>query len=566
MMTKILLILVACLALVSPIFAVDSGEMGARFDGFITKIETKYPDLDRQISFYGALQKKLKSMRATKQKPEVMLAISQIQSLNDAHLKDLKLKSLAKAFPQVVVDNPDFQKLTNIYMPLAVNENFEFFKGNEKNRIKFEKYYPVNSLNITWLIKKPVPNGILVIFEDHSLAVVEDYTYEKKYSFEDLKKIFTKNYDTKNPYFIQDHKLIGYKYKEYKSFDESEGIYLSELKENGIDPNTALLVMDGKKYLFVQSYEIISIANESSLTGVSNRDEFIKQILDDRDTFATSDTDQILSDLRGVTLNITKNAKSNDEKIAIIYDWIIDNITYNSDFQNQGEAPFSWLETFKNRLGVCDGYTKIFFYMLSYANIPDVEIKQWMAYADATFPKFWHAWVKVGNDYYDPTFDDPIWWDKYSPKHLYFKIPKSLMYTDRFDGTDIPESIKSLTVDQRIALVLKNKYDLYNQFPNYGLMWDVRLRKSIGISYDELLTIETLKKHMTPYHVSGYQFTDKDGYTRKIKAIQFYIIDDTNLNSIFQSLWATNSTILFLEWEKPDKSLDYRIVKEIEYY
>ena len=46
--------------------------------------------------------------------------------------------------------------------------------------------------------------------------------------------------------------------------------------------------------------------------------------------------------------------------------------------------------------------------MLSLAGIHDVEVIAGHVIDAADFPQIGHAWIRIGDKYYDPTFDDPV--------------------------------------------------------------------------------------------------------------------------------------------------------------
>jgi len=48
------------------------------------------------------------------------------------------------------------------------------------------------------------------------------------------------------------------------------------------------------------------------------------------------------------------------------------------------------------------------------------------------FPIFGHAWVRIGNGYYDPSFD--VSFEKNGEKQFfYFDIPRELILANRFE-------------------------------------------------------------------------------------------------------------------------------------
>jgi hypothetical protein len=58
-------------------------------------------------------------------------------------------------------------------------------------------------------------------------------------------------------------------------------------------------------------------------------------------------------------------------------------------------------------------------------------------------------------------------------------LPRELIYTNRFDGLDIPKNLESLTLDQRKQLVLDNMYALYEKYSSYRLMQKIKNRMDL---------------------------------------------------------------------------------------
>ena len=69
---------------------------------------------------------------------------------------------------------------------------------------------------------------------------------------------------------------------------------------------------------------------------------------------------------------------------------------------------FSGIETFRDGEGVCTGYTKLMLYMLLIAGISDAEEIRGHVIDAPDFPEIGHSWIRIGERYFDPTFDDPL--------------------------------------------------------------------------------------------------------------------------------------------------------------
>jgi hypothetical protein len=251
----------------------------------------------------------------------------------------------------------------------------------------------------------------------------------------------------------------------------------------------------------------------------------------------------------------------------VIYQRILDNITYYKNYEDGNKQIFSGILTYKNKTWVCDGYTKIFAYMLSIAGIEDVEIKKWYAIDTVVFPKTWHAWVRIGKYYYDPTFDDPIWWDETKKKrvNLYYKLPYDLMYVNRFDGMVLKKEYDWLDLKAREKIVLKNMYALYNTYKDYSLMWGVKKRKYLWLSYDEDISITTLEKYNTIYEVRDSIFYNKSWEKFIINGWSYYFLDDKNIENILLDPKVDLTKSKFFKWYDQDGKIQYRLGIDLIY-
>lgn len=177
------------------------------------------------------------------------------------------------------------------------------------------------------------------------------------------------------------------------------------------------------------------------------------------------------------TNDLIKWAKTDKEKIDVIYRWITTNIKYNQQvydyFVENGvdlsttslwdnDEAFWWLKTFENRLWVCQGIARLFYYMLSIAWVKDAEVIDGKANNGEVYIE--HSWLKINGLYYDPTFD--LWgWTKNRP-YMYKWLPQDIMYASR-DYKDTYDWAKA-DWDQ-----LKEKYynELSSVYKNYKMLW-----------------------------------------------------------------------------------------------
>jgi len=445
----------------------------------------------------------------------------------------------------------------------SLENKLDTYLSKSKNIKNIELLTNLKELNsskikyLTWLNIISNTNSWIVEVKKTLSEIVSD----KYYSFDELIPFFENYLDTSNPYVFKDWVYYSYTYEKYLIFKDITEITFETLEYNWIDYKTDLLVKDNWKYYFVKDYKKVKIVSEDIIKNITNKDQFFTYLLDDL-RYYNEDYDTTIFSIKELTEKLISWKTIDEDKISTVYKWVVDNIEYNSDFKTWSDQVYSWIYTYRNKTGVCDWYTKILLYMLSFAWIDDVEVIRWYAYDNADFPDFWHAWVRIGNYYYDPTFDDPTW-IAYT-EYLYYKLPKELLYVNRFEGFEIKDNLDKLSLDERKKIVLKNMYALYEKYKDYNLMKTIKNRIYLGLSYDEDLTLEKLKNFMWYYDVDNFLFYDKNWYSKKISSLKYYIADEKTLNILVSDKNTDFSKFTLLKWTDSNWT-DYRLAYDLEF-
>ena len=258
-----------------------------------------------------------------------------------------------------------------------------------------------------------------------------------------------------------------------------------------------------------------------------------------------------------------------DDKIKTIYKYILDKLYYYRWDFNFHKEIFSWLSSYKNWYWVCDWYTKLFWYMLFFSWIENFEIKKWYVINSSDFPNVWHAWLKIDNFYYDPTFDDPIWINKnktYSD-FLYYKLPKEIIYTSRFDWFNIPDEYKWKSYDYLNLLVDSRLYNLSWKINWYKILNYYKVLKEVWFKVDNI-TINNLCNFNTCYNVDNKTYNYKDEFWKniKIKWLKYYnISNNKELKNIIKQLWFDFLNMKYFIWHFEDWSKVLRLGYDIQY-
>lgn len=504
------------------------------YDNFYQKIVEKNNSNQEVISWLESLDKKLDLAIKSSKNISSKESFLYLKKLNLEKLNELK----NNIFLQYWTDGKKYDLSKLSWNITILSDNFEYKDEKWKlYSVSFNKYYELTKNTYDFFINKWIWN--YKIFKvQNSIILSQDFILEELYSNTDLYNLFLNKLDISTWEYLVLDKGIYYYYDflptDVYSFN-SKNITLSNLEKYWFYTKSWLIVKSWDFYWFVKNYKKIKLFDEKLILWISNKQNFLKAVSDDYLKF-NSAINNILTDIKNKSLEITKNSSSEDQKILDLYKWVINNTKYYNDFTDGNNKVFSWLETFKNWTGVCDWYTKLFLYMLSFSWVDYVEIKTWFSYDSEYFPNFWHAWVKINADYYDPTFDDPNWGER--EEYLYYKIPYELMYINRFDWFAIPKNLSNLTLDQRKLLVEKNLYQIYNKYKNYPLAKTIKNKIELWFLFNEELSLDKLSQKIDTIEIINelnvmyfYDWTSK----KYIKSINYYPLTNENISWIFKN-------------------------------
>lgn len=369
-----------------------------------------------------------------------------------------------------------YQNYLKVEEVLILNSDYEYQKKGST--------YRVYSYNETLLWNKQLNIG-------QDKIRVSSYKQEKKLSYEELIPHFKHYFDYSDIYFIEDNRYKTYYSEKKLEYENIDKLYLKDLANNDIDIETDLMFKKEDKYFFAraENVRLIDLASVNSLKNIKDKKLFLKYLRDDFIKYGeTRNKDLLIKAIIKKAESITENEK---DKIKALYKWINDSLVYDiSDINNR--VIFSGVETYRNKRGVCDGYTKLFIYYLLAIGIEDVEQIPGVVFDSEDFWTVRHAWVRIGDKYYDPTFENTTTKDK---DNIYFALPKEVFYGDRKDGLDIPKELEDSTLDQRKKLVLKRYKTILDNYSYkvYPLLDYYQLRLEVGRGFEKL-TINDLAR------------------------------------------------------------------------
>ena len=463
------------------------------------------------------------------------------------------------------VSHPDYiQDLASwgkqIYV---VNDVFDFVDENTIKKVRFSKFFPIDATSnfrqlnsLDWII--------LYSLGDKKYRLIPEYILEEKVAFSDLQEVFDVFITDQTNYTQQWRDFYGYIYQKFKVIQDTYWVFLSDLERLGISTQNHILSRsDEWEYRFVIDFEKKKLINGDILDGVVDKQTFLLHVLDDKIDL-TTDTDRDFQKLKNITQSLVVNTDTQN-KIAVIYDWVLNNVEYTREIDLEDSKIFSGIDTFVNNDGVCTGYTKLTSYMMMFAGVRDTEVIRGSVIDARDFPQIGHAWMRIGNRYYDPTFDDPVGAleDKTAAEYKYYNLPKDLLYTNRFDYEDTPESYKTLSLQARNDIVAREIYTAssrYSPDSGYLLLKPAHFRKQHNISIDTQITPQVLAQSITIYRVDGNNFSFNDNAVQKqIRSLKFFSLNEDNTESILNQLQYNLTDHYLFDWELPNGTREYRL-------
>lgn len=190
-----------------------------------------------------------------------------------------------------------------------------------------------------------------------------------------------------------------------------DGIYEISIQLKDAQYAPFIIVKNGIASFYQSENNATDILSDGYIRSMNPKD-----ILNtDPDLYNTTETNLTMSqsqsdELHQLALDITNGLSSDYEKAKAIYQWVTDHIYYDmahADTASNGDNnPYS---VYKNRYGVCEGYTRLLVELLRSIQIPAA-----FAMGDAQNPIYikdavCHAWAVIYADgrwfYADPTWD-----------------------------------------------------------------------------------------------------------------------------------------------------------------
>jgi len=584
-MKKIIQILITLLIAFIPLslFAIDA-KIETAYNQLISKLDKKYSTQSQQLILKD-LHAKIEEFSQKPNYINLKPVLDDLQVLNNEKLYQIWLDLELSPASQKIQELRDISAFKNSipkrdipsYISNLLSSNIryiptddtrEFYENNQIKRIIYSSYIPITESNASRL-----KNDAWIIIYDSSswYRFIQEYSFEVKIPYSELAENF-------EVYLTENHKVsersdwfYGYNFVNFQFYQDTYGIYPSTLETSWFNYDTTLLYkkVDGW-YNFVTEYDNYKIAESSDVFGIPEKHLLLDYLREDA-KFETTDISSQLRSIRSLSQSLTA-WKNRQESIESIYAWILWNIEYSQVIDITDEKIFSGIETFKNKQWVCTWYTKLSSYLFYFAGYHDVEVIRGHVIDAQDFPQIGHAWLKIWDLYYDPTFDDPVWaqntkqpWD-----YKYFGLPKDIFYANRYEYGDLPEYLNTATdyeIRQHIFTKLTNLIPKYqNTLSNYPVFWEVLFRNTYNVPVSNPITPEILSQSIWSFTVANnsFRYTDSTGTQRQITWLRYYPLTQQNTSSVLDILWYNTDDITLFNWQTKSGNFEWRLAYELE--
>jgi hypothetical protein len=209
-------------------------------------------------------------------------------------------------------------------------------------------------------------------------------------------------------------------------------------------------------------------------------------------------------------------------------------------------------------------------YFLFFGGISNAEMIRWNVIDAADFPQIGHAWVKVGEDYYDPTFDDPLGSTimKQRDEYKYFALPRDIFYANRYEYDDLPvwlklassQEIQEHIYDRLVRLIPKYESTL----SDYQVFGPVIFRETYDLTIKTQITPELLSKQIWSYSVLDNSFIFTQGNeVQQIMEFRYYVLTSKNTEIVLSQLNYDIKDLYLFDWETESWAREWRLAYEI---
>jgi len=557
------------------------------YDSFINKIETNYSD-EQVMEILKSVNERTKDLiYTTDNNLNYANALKDLQVLNNNKQYDVWLKDNLTNNSQLIRELQERKKLVSLLEDIqpnsiskellsqnnidfiATNEDGEFMKDNGIYKIQYSTYFPVNNDNLRALKSK---SWIIIKFSENIYRFIEEYEVTKKIPYSNITELVSTIVTSKHRSIVDGDIITSYDFSSYKYFPDNYGIYKADLEKSWLDVNNTIVYLDDEgRYNFISEYKTHSFSWINDFSNATDLHTMYQYIAEDS-KYPSANMYWQLTEIKNVAEALRKQSGNDQEYISAVYNWVLENIEYTQNININDEEIFSGLETFENKQWVCTWYSKLTAYLLLFGWISDSEMIKWHVIDAADFPEIWHAWVRIGESYYDPTFDDPVGLNvtKQPDEYKYFWLPRDIFYANRFEYADLPEWFDGLSDDNIDTYIYDNLLELSKKYSwevsKYRVFSPIIFRNTYSIPEKTVITPSLLASKIWSYEVKNNSFSFmENNKKRTIKNFNYYSLDDSNTEDILSILNYDIDSLYLFDWELDSGERTWRLAYDITF-
>lgn len=312
---------------------------------------------------------------------------------------------------------------------VEISNDYEFIRDQTNYLLDLteDQYYIINlNVPIESYLKLPSLNDEILFKKWDGYYVSKWwFSFDKKISIDELKTKVKLYKETIEPMVIEldDGTYYADNLSKYSFFQIPENWFYLKQYPKISNLSSSILLNKNWVYQIVPTFPQKKLFFASMLDWAQETDLFLKYLWNDVYNYTGDDIETMMANIKAKSISLTSWNLTSDDKIKNIYSWITSNISYDpfslayvewkidkTSFETSVDTNvFSWIWAYKTKNAVCDGYSHLLFYMLSFAWIPNVSIETWEA---NTWNNVWipHAWNKIWDYYYDSTWDIDSGW------------------------------------------------------------------------------------------------------------------------------------------------------------
>ncbi len=580
---KIYIFLLFCLLIPSGVFAIDP-KIETAYENLANRVDRKYSQ-DMQQIIFADLANKLENLSERTSTSSILPLIDDLQMLNNEKLYKLWLEwelSISTQKVQELREVAVFKsELPERDIPqyiqwiiwwdiqyIHTDDSREYFDGTDIKRIQYSSYVPIDESNASRLKNK---SGIIIYDTSTWYRFVADYSLERKIPYSELAGKFNSFLTENHRVTEKNGKYYAYNFINFRYFEDKYGAYPSSLETSWFDySNTLLYKRSDWGYNFVSDYTQYPIADSNLVFWVPEKHLMLDYLREDA-KFESIDMNSQLEWIKALSKSLTQ-WKTRQESIQSIYAWILNNVEYTRVINLSDEKIFSWIETFIAWEWVCTWYTKLSSYLFYFAGYHDVEVIRWHVIDAQDFPEIWHAWLKIWELYYDPTFDDPIWAEntKNPSDYKYFWLPKDIFYANRYEYDDLPEYLNTASKDEIHNHIFNKLTSLIPKYQGsldeYPVFWEIVFRNKYNLSATTDISPELLASKIWSYTVenNSFKYIDDSGTQKQVIWFRYYPLGSDSVSAVLDLFWYDTSELTLFYWQKESWDYEWRLAYEIE--